>query len=337
MRNHFITLILSAFAVFLTACGPDSHHFHIDGRFLKMNQGDFYVYSPDGLINGIDTIHVRGGRFAYEMPCESEGIVVIVLPNFSEIPVFVKPGKSISMKADASHIKDIDITGTDDNEAMTEWRQSIDGMSPPDQQKQAERFIRNNPSSIVSHWLLRKYFMLQTKQDVKKAKELLDIVNKEKKTTPSLAHLTKGIEKMQALQIGERLPSFTATDIYGKTVSSSDYMQGKTIIVIWASWCYDGINVQRMIKSAISRMQREGKGQTVKVLSISLDHSKQVTTQTLQRDSMSWHVVCDEQIWDSPLVSKLGINTIPDNIVLVNGIVVSRHIPMDEIMKEIEK
>ena len=56
-----------------------------------MNQGEFYVYSPDGAITGIDTIRVQGGRFAYEIPCEEEGTIVIVLPNYSEIPVFVEP------------------------------------------------------------------------------------------------------------------------------------------------------------------------------------------------------------------------------------------------------
>ena len=43
-----------------------------------MNQGEFYVYSPDGAITGIDTIKVQGGRFAYEIPCEDKGTIVIV-------------------------------------------------------------------------------------------------------------------------------------------------------------------------------------------------------------------------------------------------------------------
>lgn len=89
-----------------------------------MNQGQFYVYSPDGAISGIDTIKVQGGRFAYEIPCEEEGTIVIVLPNYSEIPVFVKPGENVDLKADASHIKDIEVTGTKDNERMTEWRKN---------------------------------------------------------------------------------------------------------------------------------------------------------------------------------------------------------------------
>lgn len=47
-------------AVFLlTSCGEDSKHFKIEGRLLQMNQGEFYIYSNDAAISGIDTIKVQ--------------------------------------------------------------------------------------------------------------------------------------------------------------------------------------------------------------------------------------------------------------------------------------
>ena len=80
MKKYCLLFILT---LVLASCGTDSHHFKIDGHFLNLNQGEFYVYSPDGDINGIDTIKVRGGRFTYETPCEEPCILVIVFPNFS--------------------------------------------------------------------------------------------------------------------------------------------------------------------------------------------------------------------------------------------------------------
>ena len=73
-------LFLSSVFLFL-ACGPDKGTFRMEGEFKGFNQGEFYVYSPDGARTGIDTINVQGGRFAYEIPCEEEGTIVIVLPN----------------------------------------------------------------------------------------------------------------------------------------------------------------------------------------------------------------------------------------------------------------
>lgn len=58
----------------LVSCGTSSDRFKIEGRFLNLNQGEFYVYSNDGGISGVDTIKVNGGRFTYErrahaLPC----------------------------------------------------------------------------------------------------------------------------------------------------------------------------------------------------------------------------------------------------------------------------
>ena len=50
---------------------------------------------------------------------------MIVFPNFSEQPVFAEPGKSVTIKGDASHLKEIEIEGTDENKLMNGFRQQI--------------------------------------------------------------------------------------------------------------------------------------------------------------------------------------------------------------------
>ena len=97
-----------------------------------MNQGEFYVYSDDGTINGIDTIKVQGGRFAFEMPCEHPATLTIVFPNFSEQPIFAEPGKTATIDGDASHLKMMKIKGSKDNELMTGFRDKISNASPPE-------------------------------------------------------------------------------------------------------------------------------------------------------------------------------------------------------------
>ena len=94
--KHISFLIL--LTLVLVSCGTDNHHFEIEGRLTNLNQGEFYVYSPDGGVSGIDTIKVEGGRFSYEIPCENECVLVVVFPNFSEQAIFAKPGKSVDVK-----------------------------------------------------------------------------------------------------------------------------------------------------------------------------------------------------------------------------------------------
>lgn len=331
--------ILSAIAVVMmtaafVACGTDSHHFQLEGRFLKMNMGDFYVYSPDGIISGVDTIHVKGGRFAYEIPCEQEGIIVIVLPNFSELPVFVEPGASVDMKADASHIKDIEITGTKENEKMTEWRKNIDGMSPPDQRLQAEEFIRKNPETIMAQWLLRKFFLHTPDAKSKKAYELIRLIEKSGRSSAAVSRLSEGLQRVSNANIGDRLPSFIAKDIHGKSVSSVELMKGKAVILVGTSWNYDGVNMRRSVAHTYNKLKEEGHS-APKIITISLDASEEITKEHLRYDSIPWPVICDGKMWDSPLVKALGISNIPDNILINNGKIIGRRMKTDDLVKEL--
>ena len=329
------SLASSLLILLLASCGADSHHFSLEGRFLKMNQGQFYVYSPDGAISGIDTIMVQGGRFAYEIPCEEEGTIVIVLPNYSEIPVFVEPGKSVDLKADASHIQDIEVTGTDTNDRMTKWRKNTSSQSPDGLVKQAEQFIKDNPSSIISRWLLRKYFIVTAKPNLKKARELVKLMSEKADKDASVVRLSVGLENVP-LQVGDELPVFTAKDLQGKSVQASQYRLGKTVILVWATWDYEGQSISRRVARKIEEMKSQGK-QVPKVLGISIDASAVDAKKTVGSDSTAWSTICDGLMWKSPVVKAIGTTKVPDNFVIENGKVKACHLSNDELLKEIEK
>ena len=299
-----------------------------------MNQGEFYVYSPDGAINDIDTIKVQGGRFAYEIPCESEGTIVIVLPNYTEIPVFVEPGKSVDMTADASHIKDIEVTGTDANERMTEWRKNTSSQSPEGLKKQAEQFIRENPSSVVSRWLLRKHFVVTAMPDLKKAKELVRLVEKSTDKEPSVMRLVVGLENLP-LQVGDVLPAFKAKDLLGNDVLASQYRVGKAVILVWSSWDYEGQSISRRVLRKIEEMKSQDK-QVPKVLGISIDASAVKAKKTIGNDSTAWSTICDGLMWDSPVVKAMGSTRVPDNFILENGKVKACHLGAEELLKQLD-
>lgn len=300
-----------------------------------MNQGEFYVYSPDGAMSGVDTIRVQGGRFAYEIPCEKEGTIVIVLPNYSEIPVFVEPGKSVDMNADASHIKDIEVTGTDVNEKMTEWRKKNSSQSPDGLKKQAELFIKDNPSSIISRWLLRKYFLVTAKPDYRKAKELVALMGKNTDKEGGVMRLAVGLEN-PSLGVGDVLPAFSAKDLQGATVNASQYRIGKTVILVWASWEFESTDNSRRVLKKLNDMKAQQK-EVPKVLGISLDASVSDAKRTVGRDSAEWSTICDGKMWDSPVVKLLGCTTVPDNYILENGKVTACHLDNQALLLVLDK
>lgn len=329
MTKHITYLIL--LTLVLVSCGVDGKHFKLEGRFLHLNQGEFYVYSTDGVLDGIDTIKIEGGRFAYEIPCDEEGTLVMVFPNFSEQPIFTQPGKTVEIKADASHLKELEAEGTDNNKLMTAFRKQVSNMSPQQAVDAAEEFVKHNPKSNVSAWLIRKYFILAPKPDYAKAKQLLDLMITEQPKNGKLVNLQQQLIGLAATA-GKSLPIFTATDINGNKVTQANLTQSPNAVVfLWASWDYESTDMQRQLKRL-----KAAKGNGLSVIGVCIDPSKSEMQQSLRRDSISWPTINDGMMFDTKIAKQLGLSQVPANILLKNGKIVGRNLRMNELKEKIE-
>lgn len=329
MTKHITYLIL--LTLVLVSCGVDGKHFKLEGRFLHLNQGEFYVYSTDGVLDGIDTIKIEGGRFAYEIPCDEEGTLVMVFPNFSEQPIFTQPGKTVEIKADASHLKELEAEGTDNNKLMTAFRKQVSNMSPQQAVDAAEEFVKHNPKSDVSAWLIRKYFILAPKPDYAKAKQLLDLMITEQPKNGKLVNLQQQLIGLAATA-GKSLPIFTATDINGNKVTQANLTQSPNAVVfLWASWNYESTDMQRQLKRL-----KAAKGNGLSVIGVCIDPSKSEMQQSLRRDSISWPTINDGMMFDTKIAKQLGLSQVPANILLKNGKIVGRNLRMNELKEKIE-
>lgn len=329
MTKHITYLIL--LTLVLVSCGVDGKHFKLEGRFLHLNQGEFYVYSTDGVLDGIDTIKIEGGRFAYEIPCDEEGTLVMVFPNFSEQPIFTQPGKTVEIKADASHLKELEAEGTDNNKLMTAFRKQVSNMSPQQAVDAAEEFVKHNPKSNVSAWLIRKYFILAPTPDYTKAKQLLDLMIAEQPKNGKLVNLQQQLIGLAATA-GKSLPIFTATDINGNKVTQANLTQSPNAVVfLWASWNYESTDMQRQLKRL-----KAAKGNGLSVIGVCIDPSKSEMQQYLRQDSISWPTINDGMMFDTKIAKQLGLSQVPANILLKNGKIVGRNLRMNELKEKIE-
>lgn len=329
MTKHITYLIL--LTLVLVSCGVDGKHFKLEGRFLHLNQGEFYVYSTDGVLDGIDTIKIEGGRFAYEIPCDEEGTLVMVFPNFSEQPVFTQPGKTVEIKADASHLKELEAEGTDNNKLMTAFRKQVSNMSPQQAIDAAAEFVKHNPKSDVSAWLIRKDFILAPKPDYAKAKQLLDLMIAEQPKNGKLVNLQQQLIGLAATA-GKSLPIFTATDINGNKVTQANLTQSPNAVVfLWASWNYESTDMQRQLKRL-----KAAKGNGLSVIGVCIDPSKSEMQQSLRQDSISWPTINDGMMFDTKIAKQLGLSQVPANILLKNGKIVGRDLRMNELKEKIE-
>lgn len=316
MKRIVLFLLL---VLILISCGTRSGHFKMEGRFLHMNQGELYVYSPDGGIDGLDTIKIEAGRFAYEIPCSKPATLVIIFPNYSVQPIFAESGGSVEVKADASHLKEMEVKGTDDNELMTKFRKQIANSSPPDELKYAIQFIKDHPESTVSVYLLNRYLIQTETPNYKQAANLLKILLKEQSGNVTLGRLQRQISGLGTLRVGDKLPNFTAKDVNGKLINNATLANQTIIISTWAVWSYESLDFQRALNDAV----KAGK---IAALGISVDANPKEVRQALKNDDITFPNVCDGKMLSTPLLKTFGLTTVPDNIVVRNGKIIERGI-----------
>ena len=330
VRAGFVAATL---ALLLAACGVDGKRFRVEGRFLNLNRGEFYVYSTNGLIDGIDTVKLEGGRFTYDIPCEREGTLVMVFPNFSEQPIFAQPGKSVDIEGDASHLKELTVKGTKDNKLMNQFREAIANASPPQVAKIAAMFAADNPTSLVSVYLVRRYFITTPTPNYKEAERLVKLLLAQQPKNGELNRMQTLISTLAKTSMGAPLPAFQAHSTKGEKVSQQPYNKAAVAVLnVWSTTNMQSMEIQRMLKQKV----RDSKGK-LQVVSLCVDPILRECNDVLQRDSISWPNICDGAMFEGDVAKKLGIYTVPFNILLKNGKIIARDLDNNQLKEQLDK
>lgn len=315
----------------LVSCSTDDKHFKIDGRLLHLNQGEFYVYSPDGDNGKIDTIKVEAGRFTYEIPCSRPMTLMIIFPNFTEQPVFAEPGKTVEIKGSASNLKEMEVKGTDDNKLMNSFREQIVSASPPEARKYARQFVLDHPESMVGAYLVRRYFIQSPNPDLAVADELISLMIKHQSKYGYLRQLQQQIKGRGNSKIGAPVPAFSAKTIDGKTLTAASLSATPTAVVcVWASWSYESINMLRQLS-----LLRDNEGKNFTLIGLSVDASIDDCRNIIKNNMLKVDVVCDGDMVNGKLFRTLAFSYVPDNIVVKNGRVVARNLNMEQLKDQL--
>ena len=321
LYSSFFTLYSSL--LLLTACSSGDDKVSIEGRLLHMNQATFYVYSTDGVIDGIDTITVAGGRFEYEREIRHGGTLLIVFPNFSQIPIFVEPGTSVSIDGDAARLREVKVRGDELNENFTGFREMHRDKSVKMMRLVTEDFIgSDNCNTEVALWLIQQYFLTPKDADVKGAVAMLNKLAQKGDKKVKVKRLLNQLNATGIVANGDRIGKFSATDIDGRRITEKTVGEGKWVVMTCASWSYDS---QSMLRRLVQR-------QDERVIAICLDVKKQEARDLRSRcGAEGVFMVCDSTQWENPLLRTFGLTTIPDNVMTENGKVVKRKIPISDL------
>lgn len=271
LSNKYIVIFFTLLA--LASCGGREGELRIKGEIKGLN-ADLTMYSRDGVIQGIDTLHVVQGKIDWTCPYNKDGgSLTIVYPTFSTLTVFCNSGDVIMIEGDAKQLGSTKVSGNAENDAYTLLRQKIRSIEDSQKDSLIDGFINMHPESPVTRMLQLE--RLATKQP-----------------------LVLGIEEI--------LPEFSVVTRKGDTINN-DSLRGKfSLLAFWANW-RGGTGT---LNTRIRRLRRQAQRPLV-CLSYNLDVNKSVLDYIERTDSITWHSYTDQNLFMADLPSRLGIRDIP--------------------------
>ena len=295
---YLLTLISLAL---LTSCGESRRTFLLEGTFKGFNQGELYICDLNGG-SPLDTVAVVKSQFRYEIALEDSTAFIVIFPNFSEVPVYGEPVATVTIEVEVA--------------------------------LSTEQFIKDNPASPFALYLIRKVFIQSSQPDYKRAADLMALViQANPSTSDELKAQMKQMEGMSYLKDGGRLPSFTVTDINGETVKSADLNAKVNVITVWNTDNYEGMGILRQLQK-----KQNDVGDDLKILTICMEADLKACRLRLERDSITWHTICDPRLWNTPIIQQIGLSYIPDNILIDDkGKIIAHSLSQEELMKRVEK
>lgn len=332
--SHFLSsapaLLLLATLFLPTGCSRPKDRFVFEGNIANIQQGEFYVYCDDGTFDGVDTIRIDGGSFSYERTLTTPTVLTLLYPNFSQTYIVAEPGEVVTMEGDASKLGEADISGTEENKLLTEFRQKNASASENEARRAAADFIHTHTPMLAAVALFKRYFAYDKTPDPSTTLTLLDDLLKAQPQNPTLAMLDNHLRPVLTTAAGQKLPQFAFATLKGDSVRSTEFAGKPLVVAFWATWnneCTD-------LYAALRRIGRDYKGR-VGMLNVSLDDDKRLCRNRIQRDSLV-NVVYDGKGLDSPSARRLGMRYVPGNLLVdAEGKIVARDLAPDDLEKQL--
>ena len=196
MKNIYLAYFL---IIMLSACGgKSSDTVSLSGEIKGLGNDTLYIYGADEMYDRMDTLPVENGKFSKTLSPDTLVAAWLLFSDGSRYPFFMDKGDKIHIKGSAAELNSMEITGNTYNEELTAFRKELKGLGKPSEkvlEEKGGKFINEHHSSLVSIYLLEKYFAQKEKPDYTQIKKLTEHMTGELKDRPYIDELLNHIQE----------------------------------------------------------------------------------------------------------------------------------------------
>lgn len=278
----------------------------IRGEYQHLDQADLLLYSTDGGIEWVDTLHIRQGEFQFVTTLTQDATFHILYPNNDELVFWAHSGDDVVIDGDAQDLSRVKVKGNEENELYTEFRRQVADQDSVPVQNHAAAFIRQYPLSPVSIYLLEHHFLkCVTPLPQDSVQKLFRVLQKAQPKNNEVALLGGRIQQRYALSVGKAMPDFNLKTTDSKSHKLSDYRGKHLLVYFWAGWSSSSQGIHSIIADSMAT------NKDLRVLSYSLDVDSLTFRVTRADSTVNIPTYCDYQGFQSTLVKQLGITQVP--------------------------
>ena len=127
----------------------------------------------------------------------------------------------------------------------------------------------------------------------------------------------------EGLELGQKFPTFTATDLAGNPLSVTGHRGHVTMIDFWATWCPPCRAEMPNVIATYNQYHAQG----FDIIGVSLDGDRDALANFIQAHGMAWPQYFDGLEWKNKLADKYGVHSIPmDYLLDPHGIIIGKEL-----------
>lgn len=311
----------------MASCGKRDYNFSLEGTAIGVVSGTVYLQSyKNKTFYVIDSAEIKQGAFRFSRDLKLPEIYGLTLDT-TKFPYMVFLDDSpVTVALDSTrYYRNTRVEGSASQDLFEEYKQLGDIA--------IDSFIREHPASLVSAYVLYRYYSNRLSPD--ELQSHIQLLDSTLWGTHYVETMEKLIPTLEVVTVGREAPDFTASDNLGNEVKFYDYLgEGYVLLDFWASWC----GPCRRENPNVVNVYEKYKDKNFDVFAVSLDKSKDGWLQAIEKDHLTWTHVSDLRFWDSEPAGLYGVRVIPSNFLIdKNGVIVAKNLRGEALDRTLSK
>lgn len=293
----------------IASCGKDkATQYTISGKAAE-EQCHLLLFGLDGRYEECDSIlSDNDGDFKITIPIDSITPLALLMPTGELVTLYAEPNIKAKITKDDSNAGKWIVKGGATQALHDSISQILDECKKENKLlEHLNEFIKENPVNIVNIELIRRYLVDVPNPDNTRINDCISRLGGILQDHEYFASTLKQVDRKRSNTLHRLFPSFKYDISDTVEITQNTYLKKYLLVTFWASWderSRKELPKLRAIKDSI-------KSESFSILNIALEYDTTEWKRFLMTDSIVGDNVCETKAWNSELINKFNIKSLP--------------------------